>query len=132
MRGPSNRGNRRAGCKLNRAPGPSSNISFQSDVSSKESVRQTGTAIAVQPRNHHMRVRRLPIAATAAALALSTACSGAGSEPAQDEQRPARSSLPRALTTSERDVLGASNAFSFGLWKTINAAQRDSNVFVSP
>ena len=26
----------------------------------------------------------------------------------------------------------ASNDFSFALWKTINAAQRDSNVFVSP
>src|SRR4051812_4001444 len=48
------------------------------------------------------------------------------------EQRPARTSLPRALTPSEREVLGATNAFSFNLWKTINAAQRDSNVFVSP
>lgn len=43
-----------------------------------------------------------------------------------------RTSLPRELTAAERGVLGASNAFSFGLWKTINAAQRDSNVFVSP
>jgi serpin B len=78
-----------------------------------------------------MSVRRLPIAA-AAVFTLVSACSGAGSDPAPGEQRPARSSLPRTLTTAERDVLGASNAFSFGLWKTINAAQRDSNVFVSP
>jgi len=29
-------------------------------------------------------------------------------------------------------VLGASNAFSFALWKRVNLAQKDSNVFVSP
>jgi len=75
-----------------------------------------------------MTVRRL----AAATLALVTACSGAVSDPAPGEQRPARSSLPRQLSSAERDVLSASNAFSFGLWKTINAAQRDSNVFVSP
>lgn len=61
------------------------------------------------------------------------ACSGGSSEPSpRQEQSAARTSLPRALTTSERDVLTASNAFSFGLWNTINAAQKDSNVFVSP
>src|SRR5262249_17672990 len=33
---------------------------------------------------------------------------------------------------AEQSVLSASNDFSFALWKTINTAQRDSNVFVSP
>src|SRR5206468_8671624 len=35
-------------------------------------------------------------------------------------------------TSAERNVLSASNAFSFALWKQVNAAQRDSSVFVSP
>lgn len=71
--------------------------------------------------------------AAASAVALTAACSGANVDPSPSGgQQPARSALPRALTTSERDVLGASNAFSFDLWRTLNAAQRDSNVFVSP
>ena len=45
---------------------------------------------------------------------------------------PALTTLPRELTSAERNVLGASNAFSFGLWKRVNLAQKDSNVFVSP
>jgi hypothetical protein len=36
------------------------------------------------------------------------------------------------LTSAERSVLSASNAFSFALWKRVNAAEKDSNVFVSP
>jgi len=65
---------------------------------------------------------------------LIAACSGSTgpAEDAKSEPAKARTSLPRELTSAERDVLAASNAFSFGLWKTINAAQRDSNVFVSP
>jgi len=45
---------------------------------------------------------------------------------------PALTALPRDLTSAERNVLGASNAFSFALWKRVNLAQKDSNVFVSP
>jgi serine protease inhibitor len=60
------------------------------------------------------------------------ACGGGMSDPAPGDRAAARTSLPRALTSSERDIITAANAFSFGLWKTINAAQRDSNVFVSP
>jgi serine protease inhibitor len=69
------------------------------------------------------------------ALAALAACGGGVSSPdAGDpgEKGPARTALPRALTSAERDVLSASNGFSFSLWKTINQAQRDSNVFVSP
>src|SRR5678810_287874 len=47
-------------------------------------------------------------------------------------QTPALTSLPRDLTSGERSVLSASNAFSFALWKRVNLAQKDSNVFLSP
>jgi serpin B len=40
--------------------------------------------------------------------------------------------LPRALTISETSVRDASTAFSFALWATVNAAQPDANVFISP
>jgi serpin B len=40
--------------------------------------------------------------------------------------------LPRALTVGETTVRDASNAFAFALWGKINAAQRDTNVFISP
>lgn len=63
-------------------------------------------------------------------IMVSVACGGDG--PTEPRRVAARTTLPRTLTTSERDVLSASNAFSFGLWKTINQSQRDSNVFVSP
>jgi serpin B len=36
------------------------------------------------------------------------------------------------LTSAERSVLSASNAFSFALWKRVNVAEKDSNIFVSP
>jgi serpin B len=45
---------------------------------------------------------------------------------------PALTALPRDLTSAERSILGASNAFSFALWKRVNLAQKDTNVFVSP
>ena len=69
------------------------------------------------------------------ALAVLGACGGGVMNPdANDpgDKVPARTALPRALTSAERDVLSASNKFSFSLWNTINQAQRDSNVFVSP
>jgi serine protease inhibitor len=69
------------------------------------------------------------------ALATLAACgSGVMNPDANDpgEKGPARTALPRALTSAERDVLSASNKFSFSLWNTINQTQRDSNVFVSP
>ncbi|HSQ29497.1 MAG TPA: hypothetical protein VLN49_06600, partial [Gemmatimonadaceae bacterium] len=46
-----------------------------------------------------------------------------------DAQRPALTALPRQLTPSEQSVLDASNAYSFALWRTINATSHDSNVF---
>jgi serpin B len=68
------------------------------------------------------------------ALATFAACGGGVSNPDANpgEKDPARTALPRSLTSAERDVLSASNKFSFSLWNTINQTQRDSNVFVSP
>lgn len=45
---------------------------------------------------------------------------------------PALTQLPRALTISETTVRDAANAFSFALWNKVNAAQPDTNVFISP
>ena len=41
-------------------------------------------------------------------------------------------SLPRQLTPAEQKLIVSSNNFAFDLFRQINAAQRDSNVFVSP
>jgi serpin B len=40
--------------------------------------------------------------------------------------------LSRPLSGAELSVRDAANAFSFALWGKLNAAQRDTNVFVSP
>jgi serine protease inhibitor len=78
-----------------------------------------------------MAVRFVRAVITTGALAAGAACAGSSVEPVPTRED-ARTSLPRQLTPAEQSVLGAANAFSFGLWTTINAAQRDSNVFVSP
>ena len=68
---------------------------------------------------------------SAIAGAALVACSGGnGTEPLVATA--ALTALPRDLTSAERSVLTASNAFSFALWKRVNAGPRDSNVFVSP
>jgi serpin B len=72
-----------------------------------------------------LSVRHLFVAAALAA------CGSPSTEPS-GQPAPARTTLPRALTDGERSVLSATNAFSFALWKQVNAAQTDSNVFVSP
>ncbi|MBA3670503.1 MAG: serpin family protein [Gemmatimonadaceae bacterium] len=73
---------------------------------------------------------------SAATLALGTAC-GASTAPSGGNQNPtapvtAITSLPRPLTASEIKVSSAANEFSFALFRTVNASQRDSNVFASP
>ena len=49
-----------------------------------------------------------------------------------DGPPPALTALPRDLTPAEHKVIDSANAFSLALWAKINAAQRTSNVFVSP
>ena len=66
-----------------------------------------------------------------AAITALAAC-GTPSTGPSGQPTPARTTLPRNLTDGERSVLSATNAFSFALWKQINTAQKDSNVFVSP
>lgn len=78
---------------------------------------------------------RLGQTITVAALLAAAACrsSPTASTPADPSAPPtAVNALPRALTTSEIKVRDAANAFAFSLWSKITAAQRDTNVFVSP
>ncbi len=61
------------------------------------------------------------------------ACSGSTAPDTRGSSQPAAlTALPRALTTSERGIVDAANAFSLALWEQLVTAQRDSNVFVSP
>jgi len=75
--------------------------------------------------------RRLLVPFYAAAMGLAlAACSERGAT--DPTPGAALTSLPRDLTTAERSVLGAANAFSFAVWNETNKAQRDSSVFMSP
>ena len=78
------------------------------------------------------KVRYLSAAAGWVGLTMFSACSGGGAPSEPGTPNTARAALPRSLSSAERDVLSASNAYSFNLWRTINSAQRDTNVFVSP
>ena len=40
--------------------------------------------------------------------------------------------LPRPLTASEREIIGASNGFAFGLLREVNREEAGENVFISP
>jgi serine protease inhibitor len=68
-------------------------------------------------------------AAALAALATLAACAGS-TEPGMPPTP--LTALPRSLSTSEAKVLGAANAFTFALFRQLNAAQAGENVFVSP
>ena len=59
-------------------------------------------------------------------LVLLAACSSDPTGPATLD------ALPRALTDREQLVASAGNSFSFSLFRQINKAQPDSNVFISP
>src|SRR5215212_10893675 len=75
--------------------------------------------------------RRLLVSFYAAAFGLTlAACSERGTT--DPTPGAALTTLPRDLTTAERSVLSASNAFSFAVWNETNKTQRDSNVFMSP
>ena len=65
------------------------------------------------------------------AVALVAACTSS-TGPGTDEPSPALDALPRALTAGEQRVIGAANDFSFALFRRLNAAQQNDNVFTSP
>lgn len=69
-------------------------------------------------------------AAIIAAFGLA-ACAG-GDTITQPHTPAALTALPRQLSPAEQSVLSAANAFSFSLWRQLNTASRDSNIFVSP
>lgn len=77
-----------------------------------------------------MPLRRHLTITTALIFALALAACESSTSPGTPGA--ALNSLPRELSTAERGVLSASNAYSFALWHTINDSLRDSNVFVSP
>jgi serpin B len=66
-----------------------------------------------------------------AALAIAVGCSSS-TEPDTGKAGPILDALPRALTGGEQRVIGASNDFSFALFRRLSAARTDSNVFTSP
>ncbi|MDB4914480.1 MAG: hypothetical protein JWM95_2124 [Gemmatimonadetes bacterium] len=80
-----------------------------------------------------------PIRSTAlfAVLVFAGGCTS-GMEPVGDAgavptaAAPRVESLPRALTADEQKLISASNDFSLMLFRQLNAAQKDSNIFTSP
>jgi serpin B len=76
-----------------------------------------------------MAARILSRSLASTALALTVACASA-TEPG--EPGTPIDALPRALTAGEQHLIGASNDFSFALFRRLSAAQKDSNVFASP
>jgi len=78
-----------------------------------------------------MGTRMLSRSLAFAALALAGACASS-TEPDPGTSGKPLDALPRALTAGEERVIGASNAFSFALFRQLSAAQTDSNVFTSP
>ena len=66
------------------------------------------------------------------ALVLSAAFVAACSNDPSTGPTPQLTALPRALTADEVRVSNAANQFSFSLFRRLNAAQPDDNIFVSP
>src|SRR4029450_1762231 len=64
-----------------------------------------------------------------AVVVLAAACSDPN---APSGTTPRITALPRALSTGEQAVIGASNAFGFGLLRELDKTRADSNIFMSP
>lgn len=77
-------------------------------------------------------MRRIVISTLALALGVGACASQSTgpATPAGPEQ--ALQALPRPLTAPEQEIIAAANAFSFALFDTVSAAQRNANVFLSP
>jgi serine protease inhibitor len=76
--------------------------------------------------------RRLPnVLRSVAVLAVMCGCSSI-TDPAPGSPSAALTALPRSLSASELKLISATNDFSFSIFRQIGAAQKDTNVFVSP
>jgi serpin B len=75
---------------------------------------------------------RQSVASVIFAAAFVAACSSSTVNAPVESQEPARTSLPRELSAAEMQTLSAANRFSFALWRRLNEAGTDSNIFVSP
>ena len=64
-----------------------------------------------------------------AVVVLASACSDPN---APSGATPRITALPRALSAGEQAVIGASNAFGFGLLRELDKTRADSNIFMSP
>ncbi|HUQ83246.1 MAG TPA: serpin family protein [Gemmatimonadaceae bacterium] len=64
-----------------------------------------------------------------ALVVLAAACSDPN---APSGSTPRITALPRALSSGEQAVIGASNAFGFGLLRELDRTRADSNIFMSP
>ena len=64
-----------------------------------------------------------------ALVVLAAACSDPN---APSGSAPRITALPRALSSGEQAVIGASNAFGFGLLRELDKTRADSNIFMSP
>ncbi len=66
-------------------------------------------------------------------LVVSTLATACNSDTTSPDKAPRQiTALPRELTSTEQDVIAASNGFGFRLLHEINTAATDSNVFLSP
>jgi serpin B len=74
------------------------------------------------------RLSALSVALVTAGLALA-GCSSVTEPHAPPAELEA---LPRDLSSAERQLIDASNSFSFALWSKLSGSQRDENVFISP
>lgn len=63
-------------------------------------------------------------------LALATACADATSP--TDDRNDEITRLPRALTTTEHEIVDATGTFTFDLLREVNRDWKDRNVFLSP
>lgn len=69
---------------------------------------------------------------TLAAVPLAALLLSCGDPAAPGGSPPAITALPRQLTATETEMVGAANTFGFNLLKEVNTSFADSNVFLSP
>lgn len=127
MRGPSNRGNRRALKKVHSVTNDRQS-DFAHALAVLRSSQKTGAAMPFCSLGRVLR--QTPAVVTIAVGFGSAACSSAA-DPAPGP-RPALQSLPRPLSAQEEAIRTSANAFSFSLWRQLNQATPGENVFTSP